>query len=49
MGKRDRHLVTDVSVRTPIEQTKGLYFITFTCCHWLPLFEIVEGYDTAYK
>jgi hypothetical protein len=35
--------------RTPIEQTEGLYFITFTCCHWLPLFEIVEGYDTAYK
>jgi REP element-mobilizing transposase RayT len=35
--------------RTPIEQTEGLYFIAFTCGHWLPLFEIVEGYDTAYK
>jgi REP element-mobilizing transposase RayT len=38
-----------MAVRTPIEQTEGLYFITFTCCQWLPLFEITDGYDTVYK
>ena len=38
-----------MALRTAIEQTEGLYFITFTCCHWLPLFEITNGYDTVYK
>ena len=38
-----------MAVKTPIEQTEGLYFITFTCCQWLPLFEITDGYDTVYK
>jgi hypothetical protein len=38
-----------MAVRTPIKQTEGPYFITFTCCQWLPLFEITDGYDTVYK
>lgn len=38
-----------MAVRNPIEQAEGLYFITFTCCHWLPLFEITDAYDTVYK
>lgn len=38
-----------MAVRTPIEQAEGLYFITFTCCQWLALFEITNGYDTVYK
>jgi len=38
-----------MGVRTPVEQTEGLYFITFTCCQRLPLFEITDGYDTVYK
>ena len=38
-----------MAIRTPVEQTEGLYFITFTCCQWLPLFEITNGYDTIYK
>lgn len=38
-----------MAVKTPVEQAEGLYFITFTCCQWLPLFEIVHGYDTVYK
>jgi hypothetical protein len=38
-----------MAVRTPIEQTEELYFITFTCCQRLPLFEITDGYDTVYK
>jgi len=36
-------------VKTAIEQTEGIYFITFTCQHWLPLFEITKGYDAVYK
>ena len=26
-----------------------MYFITFTCARWLPLFEITNGYDAVYK
>ena len=28
---------------------RGLYFITFTCCQWLPLFELIQAYDEVYK
>ncbi|MDE3181943.1 MAG: hypothetical protein KGM16_00880 [Bacteroidota bacterium] len=38
-----------MAVRTPIEQTEGLYFIKFMCCEWFPLFEITNGYDAVYK
>jgi REP element-mobilizing transposase RayT len=27
----------------------GIYFITFTCYHWLSLIEITDGYDLVYK
>ena len=26
----------------------GTFFITFTCCRWLPLLEITAGYDIVY-
>jgi len=32
-----------------IHESKGVYFITFTCARWLPLFEIVNGYDVVYN
>jgi REP element-mobilizing transposase RayT len=38
-----------MSVRKAIAEYDGLYFITFTCCHWLNLFEITNGYDIVYK
>ena len=38
-----------MAVKTSIEFTEGMYFITFTCQHWLPLFEITNSYDTVYK
>jgi REP element-mobilizing transposase RayT len=38
-----------MAIRIPIDQAEGLYFITFTCCQWLPLFEITDGYDIVYK
>jgi hypothetical protein len=38
-----------MAVRIPIDEAEGLYFITFTCCQWLPLFEITDGYDIVYN
>ncbi len=38
-----------MSVRTPITEADGIYFITFTCSQWLSLFEITNSYDTVYK
>jgi len=38
-----------MAVKTPIDYTQGIYFITFTCQDWLPLFEITNSYDTVYK
>ena len=36
-------------VRKAIPQKDGIYFITFTCARWLPLFEITNGYSFVYK
>jgi len=38
-----------MSVRKQITFPDGVYFITFTCAGWLPLFEITNGYFTVYK
>ncbi len=38
-----------MAVRTIIEQTEGVYFITFTCQNRLSLFDITNSYDTVYK
>ena len=38
-----------MAVRTTIDDTEGLYFITFTCQHWIALFEATKSYDTVYK
>jgi REP element-mobilizing transposase RayT len=27
----------------------GVYFITFTCCKWLPLISATDGFDIVYK
>ena len=27
---------------------EGIYFITFTCYGWLPLFEVSNGFDAVY-
>jgi len=37
-----------MSVRFEIPENDGVYFITFTCCNWLPLFEIAKGYHSVY-
>lgn len=36
-------------VRRTIHETNGVYFITFTCARWLPLFELTNGYDAVYQ
>lgn len=38
-----------MAVRTSIDNTEGIYFITFTRHQWRPLFEITKGYDSVYK
>ena len=38
-----------MAVRTTTDNIEGTYFITSTCKHWLPLFEITNSYDTVYK
>jgi REP element-mobilizing transposase RayT len=37
-----------MSVQKSIEEYNGIFFITFTCCGWRPLFEISNGYDAVY-
>jgi len=34
-----------MAVRAPIEQTEGLYFITFTCCQWCKELLWRKGFD----
>lgn len=38
-----------MSVRRKITEPNGVFFITFTCVRWLPLFRITNGYDAVYK
>lgn len=38
-----------MSVKKQITEQGGVYFITFTCYQWLPLFELTSGYDIIYK
>src|SRR5258706_6264574 len=36
-------------VRKVITEKDGVYFITFTCTDWIPLFSICNGYDIVYN
>ncbi len=43
-------LVTSfMTVRVDIGINSGLFYITFTCYKWIPLFEITHSYDVVYK
>src|SRR5881296_1686074 len=35
--------------RKAITEKDGVYFITFTCTNWLPLFKICDAYDSVYN
>ncbi len=36
-------------VRKAIAEKEGVYFITFTCTNWLPLFKNCDAYDAVYN
>ena len=36
-------------VRKAIAEKDGVYFITFTCTNWLPLFKICNSYNSVYN
>ncbi len=36
-------------VRKAIAEKDGVYFITFTCTNWLPLFKLCNAYDAVYN
>jgi len=38
-----------MSTRTTHSNQPALYYITFTCHQWLPLFELCNGYDVVYN
>ena len=38
-----------MATKTTITEKDGIYFITFTCQQWLPLFQLTNSYDAVYK
>lgn len=38
-----------MTVRLQINENSGLFFVTFTCLNWIPLFELTNSYDLVYK
>lgn len=36
-------------VKRQIASPDGVYFITFTCTHWLPLIELTQSFDVVYN
>ena len=38
-----------MSVRRQIQESNGIYFITFTCARWLHLFDICQSYGVVYN
>lgn len=38
-----------MSTKRQIGESSGIYFITITCYEWMPLFQLIIGYDIVYK
>ncbi len=38
-----------MSTHTRHSNLPSLYYITFTCRHWLPLIDLVNGYELVYS
>ena len=38
-----------MSTRTSHSSAAALHYITFTCYHWMPLFQMCDAYDLVYK
>ena len=43
------HVTSTMPVRKAIPEKDGVYFITFTCNNWLPLFKLCNAYDAPYN
>jgi len=41
--------IKNMTVRNKIYYPDGIYFITFTCAKWIPLFSITNGYQAVYN
>ncbi len=37
-----------MSIGRKIAEPNGIFFITFTCARWMPLFQITDGYAAVY-
>lgn len=38
-----------MSIGRKITEPNGIFFITFTCARWMPLFQIADGYAAVYR
>ncbi len=38
-----------MAIKKAIKETKGIYFITFTCHEWMSLISLADAYDLVYK
>jgi putative transposase len=38
-----------MAIKTVHNSTHSIYFVTFTCAEWIPLFEITQCYDCVYQ
>jgi REP element-mobilizing transposase RayT len=47
--KRLIYYFSSTPVRSTQTSVSSLYYITFTCFNWLPLFQLVNAYDLVYK
>jgi REP element-mobilizing transposase RayT len=49
LHKTTNTILTVMAVKNASHESSGVFFITFTCSKWIPLFEIVNAYDVVYK
>lgn len=42
-------VISCMTVRKNQSSQSGIYFITYTCYNWLPLFDIADSYNEIYK
>ncbi len=45
----NQYFADAMSIRKTIPDNDGVYFITFTCKNWLPLFSACNAYNVVYK
>jgi len=48
-GVRKQVVFSRVPTRRKIPETNGVYFVTISCHQWLPLIELISGYEMVYN